>query len=135
MVWILSMVGLFFVGSTEDALSVAWTNWDSSSIISISFSIRRAPCLIRWWVPRLLEDFMLPGTANTSRLYSPANRAVIKDPLFRAASTTTVPQDRPAIILLRRGKLPGNGAVSGKNSEMTAPCFLIRQYKGRLCLG
>jgi len=35
---------------------------------------------------------------------------VISEPLWRAASTTSVPRDRPLISLLRRGKLPRRAA-------------------------
>src|SRR5258706_179644 len=52
---------------------------------------------------------MLPGIAKTSRPCVPASRAVISEPLWRAASTTSVPSDRPLMSLLRRGKFPRSG--------------------------
>ena len=45
-----------------------------------------------------------PGTANSSRPASWARRAVIRLPERSAASTTTTPSARPAMIRLRRGK-------------------------------
>ena len=47
---------------------------------------------------------MEPGMAKTSRPATPASRAVISDPDFCAASTTSVPWLRPAMMRFRCGK-------------------------------
>jgi hypothetical protein len=52
-----------------------------------------------------------PGIANTSRPASDASRAVISEPERSAASTTSVPSDRPAMMRLRCGKFSGSGGV------------------------
>ena len=49
----------------------------------------------------------------TSRPASPASRAVMSEPERGAASTTTVPSDRPAMMRLREGKLRASGCVPG----------------------
>ncbi len=49
--------------------------------------------------------------ANTSLPCSRAKSAVIKAPLFAAASTTKIPADKPLIILFLRGKLALSGLV------------------------
>ena len=48
-----------------------------------------------------------PETVKTSRLYSVAKKAVMSEPDFSAASTTSVASEIPAIIRLRSGKFPG----------------------------
>ena len=60
---------------------------------------------------------MEPGTAKTSRPKSVARRAVISEPERRDASTTTTPEERPAMIRLRIGKFCGRGSVPGGYSE------------------
>ena len=51
-----------------------------------------------------------PGTAKTSRPISPASLALISDPERFAASITTRPSARPAIMRLRRGKSLARGS-------------------------
>lgn len=55
-------------------------------------------------VPVLLNELMLPGTANTSLFCSAARRAVMREPLRSVASTITVPRDMPEMTRLRMGK-------------------------------
>ena len=69
------------------------------------------PARIRSLPPRARGSSGEPGTANTSRPSSWAMRAVIRLPERRAASTTTTPSDRPAMMRLRRGKCRACGAV------------------------
>lgn len=64
-----------------------------SSITSSTHSTRTAPSLNSWLLPRVLPVRGLPGTAKTWRSCSSACRAVIKEPLFSAASTTTTPSE------------------------------------------
>jgi len=54
---------------------------------------------------------MEPGIANTSRPCSAASRAVMSEPEAGAASTTSVPRDKPAMMRLRCGKLGASGGV------------------------
>ena len=60
---------------------------------------------------------MEPGTAKTSRPKSEARRAVISEPERREASTTTTPDESPAMIRLRIGKFWGRGSMPGGYSE------------------
>ena len=76
----------------------------NSSTISLACSTNLAPCLINVWVPVLLNELMLPGTANTSLFCSAARRAVMREPLRSVASTITVPRDMPEMTRLRMGK-------------------------------
>ena len=66
-----------------------------------------APCLISAWQPRDCGEWIEPGIANTSRPASAASRAVISEPDCSAASTTSVPRARPAMMRLRCGKFVG----------------------------
>jgi hypothetical protein len=52
---------------------------------------------------------------------------------FLAASTTSVPCDRPAMMRLRRGKVAAAAAVPGGNSETTAPLAAIALGQLRCC--
>lgn len=62
-----------------------------------------------------------PGTANTSRFWSRASRAVISVPLCSAASTAATPADRPLRMRLRMGKRHPSGGVPGGFSDRMAP--------------
>ena len=73
------------------------------------------------WQPALVGASNGPGTKKHSRPCSNAQPAVIRAPLRRPASTTTVASDIPLTRRLRRGKAPRVGTVSGSNSEITAP--------------
>ncbi len=57
---------------------------------------------------------MLPGTAITSRPCSNAYRAVISDPLFSEASTTTTASEIPLMIRFRSGKCSARGSPPGR---------------------
>ena len=72
--------------------------------ISAAVSVRVAPLRSKSLQPRLRGSSGEPGTANTSRPCSSAKRAVISEPDFAAASTTTTPRAMPEMIRLRRGK-------------------------------
>ena len=74
---------------------------------------------------------MDPGTANTSRPWSAARRAVTREPLRSAASTTRTPSESPLMIRLRHGKFQGIGAVSKGNSDTSAPCPAMRSARER----
>ena len=82
-----------------------------------------APSARRRLDPRHSGTAMAPGTAHTSRPDSAAWRAVMRAPLFSAASTTTTASHRPAMIRFRAGNLHGNGASSRKYSETSAPAL------------
>ncbi|MNC43539.1 hypothetical protein D3C75_924070 [compost metagenome] len=84
------------------------------------------------WVPLLLGDVTWPGTANTSRYSPSAYLAVMREPLLAAASTTTVPRDKPAIIRFRWGNSPCAAGVPGGYSDRSSPCDAIFLYK-RVC--
>ena len=60
-------------------------------------------------------------TAKTSRLRSRAQRAVMRVPLYSAASTTRTPKEIPLVIRLRMGKFCGAAKVPMGNSEISAP--------------
>ena len=72
--------------------------------MSAALSTSLAPCLINAWQPRACGEWIEPGIAKTSRPASAASRAVISEPDCTAASTTSVPRARPAMIRLRIGK-------------------------------
>ena len=72
---------------------------------------------------------MDPGTANTSRPWSPARRAVTSEPLRAAASTTRTPSERPLMMRLRHGKFHGMGRVPKGNSDTSAPCSAMRSAR------
>ncbi len=51
---------------------------------------------------------------------------MISEPLEGLASTTSTPNDKPLMILLRRGKLLACGGQSSGSSETSAPpCSMI----------
>ena len=85
----------------------------SSSRISSADSTIFAPSRSSACAPRLRPLRTLPGTASTSRPCSSAQRAVMSDPLFSPASTTTTARDRPLMMRLRSGKNCGSGGVPG----------------------
>ena len=58
-------------------------------------------------------------------------RAVIREPLRWAASTTRVPRLKPLMSRLRRGKWPRFGGVPGGNSVTSAPCSWICSARRR----
>ena len=62
-----------------------------------------------------------PGTANTSRFCSSAQREVMRVPLYSPASTTKTPRDRPLMIRLRIGKSRGRQTCRRGNSLTSAP--------------
>ena len=100
--------------------------------MSSTVSMRVAPSRIRWWQPWESGLWMEPGTAITSRPSSAACRAVISEPLRRAASTTRVPRESAAIIRLRRGKLARTGALPrGCSLSTSPPCSSTRRARGR----
>jgi len=69
----------------------------------------------------------LPGTANTSRPCSPANRAVISEPDRSAASTTTTPSEIPEFRQLWRGESFPRGEKPGARSLIRSPCSPIER--------
>ena len=84
--------------------------------------------------PRLRLARAGPGTANTSRPCSSAQRAVIREPLRSVASTTTTPRARPLMRRLRDGKWCDSGRVPNGCSESTAPPPSMRRLRSR-CSG
>ena len=62
-----------------------------------------------------------PGTTNTSRPWSAAMRAVIREPERSAASMTTTPCDRPLTMRLRRGNARARGGAPRGNSASNRP--------------
>ena len=85
--------------------------------------------------PKLFDDVMLPGTANTSRFDSSASLTVISEPEYSAASTTTTPKDIPAMIRFRMGKFCGDGAVPRGNSDNIAPFSSTKSASLRFSFG
>jgi hypothetical protein len=74
-----------------------------------------APCLMRVMGPQEFVLVTLPGTAKTSRFCSSAQPAVMRVPLYSAASTTSTPHRHSAYDpvankkVLRRGKRANPG--------------------------
>lgn len=106
-----------------------------SSSTSCADSTSLAPCLMSAWQPRDCGAWIEPGIANTSRPCSVASLAVISEPDARAASTTSVPCDRPEMMRLRLGKLGANGGVPRGYSLTSKPCRAMRCAKSRWRLG
>ena len=92
-----------------------------SSRMSSTFSISFAPCLIRRLVPREPADSIAPGTAKTERPCSEAIRAVMSEPLYSPASTTTTPSEIPLMRRFREGKFGALGGVPKGYSVTRAP--------------
>jgi hypothetical protein len=90
---------------------------------------------IKLWQPRLCGESTRPGTANTCRLLSAAILAVISEPLFRSASTTTVPSVIPATMRLRIGKLCLSPFRLKGNWVSTAPFSEMRSYSSAFSAG
>ena len=80
-----------------------------------------APWRIRSLQPRARGSSGEPGTASTSRPCSAASRAVISEPDFSSASTTTTASERPEISRLRRGKSLACARRLGALSETMQP--------------
>ena len=87
----------------------------SSASTSSADSTSFAPVLMSAWHPFDSGEWIEPGTANTSRPWSAAQRAVMSEPDSTAASTTRQPRARPLIRRLRRGKLWAIAAVPSGN--------------------
>src|SRR6266404_862413 len=93
------------------------------------------PFLISSWQPLLRGESIRPGTAKTCRPYSAAKLAVIRAPLVRLASTTTVPRVIPATIRLRIGKDCLSGGRLNGNCVISAPFAAIRANKSEFSGG
>src|SRR5690606_8897010 len=93
--------------STDDT-SVAWASRISS------------------WHPTEVADPTGPGTAITTLPSAPAVAAVLRAPLRRPASTTTVPAVSAARSRFRTRNRCRAGGVVGGYSLITAPCSAIR---------
>ena len=78
-----------------------WFNTSSAD------STKGAPVFIRWLTPCALGSRGVDGTAKTSRPYSKALFAVIKEPECNVASMTVSPVHNPEMIRLRLGKFAG----------------------------
>ena len=89
--------------------------------------------LISAWQPRASGLWIEPGMANTSRPCSAASRAVISEPLWRAASTTSVPRLRPLMMRLRRGKLAAQRRCAGRKFADQAPRWPRCAQPARRC--
>jgi hypothetical protein len=87
------------------------------------------------WQPFESGEWIDPGTANTSRPWSAAVRAVISEPDGMAASTTRQPRARPLIRRLRRGKLRAAGAAPSGNSDSSSPRSAISAASAALRRG
>src|SRR5581483_10733880 len=90
-----------------------------------------APSWIRRCDPRWDAASAGPGTANTSRPCSSAQRAVMSEPLRSAASTTTVASVIPLIRRLRRGKWKARGGAPHGSSLTSAPRAAIVAVSSR----
>src|SRR5206468_6219875 len=73
-------------------VSASRTSAGSSSHMSSHVATSLAPCLMRVFGPQEFLLVTLPGTANTSRFCSRAQRAVMRVPLYSAVSTTRTPK-------------------------------------------
>ncbi len=102
--------------------------------MSFKLLMGMAPSRIRRLVPCEVGLSIGPGMAMTSLPNSRAHLAVIRAPLFRAASTTITQCARAAIIRLRAGNLHGAGGVPKGYSVMIVPYLLICFFKV-LCSG
>ena len=78
---------------------------------------------------------MRPGTANTSRPWLRACPAVMSEPLYSSARTTSTPRDSPEMMRLRMGKFPGRAGSPTGYSVRTAPFSAISSRRGRVPLG
>ncbi len=87
----------------------------SSSHTSSHVATSLAPCLMSVFGPQEFLLVTLPGTAKTSRFCSSAQRAVMRVPLYSAASTTSTPIDMPLMMRLRIGKFCGAANVPSGN--------------------
>ena len=101
--------------------NVAFNGRDRHSRISAVFVTSVAPSRIRLLQPSARGSSGDPGIAMTSLPRSDASLAVINDPERAAASMTTTPKLKPAIIRLRMGKWCGVGWVVGGISAMIRP--------------
>jgi len=80
---------------------------------------------MRRWHPSLVGEFIGPGIAITGRISSAASRAVRRDPLLNAASTTNVAFESAAITRLRVKNHAGIAWVPGITSLIIAPASRI----------
>src|ERR1035441_8150697 len=108
--------------------------YSNSHKMSSTPSHNLAPFLINSWQPLLRGESMRPGTAKTWRPASTAMPAVIKAPLVRLASTTTVPNVIPATIRLRMGKdclvpgrLKGNWVIKAPFADILSKSCLFSE--------
>ncbi len=99
--------------------------------MSAALSTSLAPCLISAWQPRDCGEWIEPGIANTSRPASAARRAVMSEPDCTAASTTSVPRARPAMMRFLIGKFSASAGVPIANSLTTSPSAAIRCARAR----
>ena len=84
-----------------------------------------APFLMRFSQP---SDGQTAGESANSRLPKrSAWRAVISEPLFASARTTTVQAASPAMMRLRRGKTARLVSVKGSLSVSSSPFCRIRR--------
>jgi hypothetical protein len=79
------------------------------------------PSRIRRLLPSVSRAPAGPGIAPTVRPSSSANVAVISEPDFSVASTTTVISASAAMIRFRAGNIQRNGAAPHGISETTVP--------------
>src|SRR5256712_6093823 len=107
----------------------------NSDTTSCQQVISLAPSWMSRFVPALVAEVILPGTANTSRPRSPAKPAVIRAPLRSAASTTTTPRLSPASVRLRTGKWPASAGAPRANCDTSAPCASIVRASARFSGG
>ena len=84
-----------------------------------------APSFISLFVPRLIPLSILPGTAYTHLPCSAASSAVMREPLLKPASTTTVAAESPLIMRLRLGNVYFDAGYPFGYSLMTRPLLLI----------
>src|SRR2546426_3198363 len=82
----------------DDARTMRRHGSGNSDTTSCQQVISLAPSWMSRFVPALVAEVILPGTANTSRPRSPAKPAVIRPPLRSAATTSTTPRLSPASV-------------------------------------
>ena len=112
------------VGSGNSGNCGGW-RWPSASITSSALLTNVAPSRIKILQPAVRPSNGCPGTANTSRDWSSALRAVIRLQDLAAASITTTPIDRPDMIRLRAGKWRAWGCIPMAISDRRRPDFAI----------
>ena len=105
---------------------------DSTSTTSPTSAAKSALCCrISWWTPADAGEVIGPGTPSAGRPSCSVHEIVLTAPLRSAASTTTDPAARPAMIRLRARKRVLLGLTPGGSSLTTTPSSAMRSSSAR----